>query len=199
MHLPFLTQEDAFIAVIFYVIGTTIVPPLIGVMVNTKDKVYWKERKISNAAVTRLYVFQGAYIGFHLGYFLLFPFALLQSQFHIQSTIWIEFMMMSIPIAIGYASAHLVPYNLIRAYERLNLKDGYIFFVFVIAGPAWAWFLFHFHSQIGLIILLTAITLLTIAMAIQYKRQGNTIIPVLWVITFYGLIFICQIISVFIQ
>jgi hypothetical protein len=195
LRLPFLTQEDAFIAVFFYAIGTAIVPPLIGGMVNTKDQMYWKEKKISNSPTTRLYVFQGAYIGFHLGYFLLFPLALLQSQFQIQSTISIEFMLMAIPIAIGYAGAYLVPYNLIRAYKRLDLKDGYIFFIFVVVGPAWAWFLFNLHSQIGMITLLTAITLLTIAMAIQYKKQGNTIIPVLWIIIFYGLIFICQIIS----
>jgi hypothetical protein len=83
------------------------------------------------------------------------------------------------------------------------LDYGGIFFIFIILGPLWAWFFLEFYEtlitqKLGAILILLSATILAGAMAIQYRRKGNTIIPVLWVILFYGLIFICQIVSFFI-
>lgn len=199
LQQPFTSQENALQIMALYAVGSIILPLFIGIMVNTKDQDFWKEQKISNTLTTRLYVHQGAYVGFHVGYFLLFPFAMIQNQFDIQPIIWVEFMKMIIPMAVGYAGAQLVPHNLWLTYKHLHLKDGSIFFVFIILGPVWAWFFLEFNKSIGILTILMAMTLLTSAMAIQYRRNGNTIIPVLWVIIFYSLIFLCQILSPLIQ
>ena len=184
---------------VMYASGTLILPALIGAMVNTKDREFWQEQKISNALHIRLYVHQGAYIGFHLGYFFLLPLSLMEKQFDLHAPAWVEFIKMLVPILAGYAGAQLVPYNLWRAYKRLHLKDGAIFFVFIFLGPAWMWFVLEFNNYIGIFTLLIAASLLSRAMAIQYRRKGTTVIPVPWLVIFYGFILICQIVSLLIQ
>jgi hypothetical protein len=111
---------------------------------------------------------------------------------------------MSFPLVMGYISAHVVPYNLWRAYGRLWFSDGAIFFVFILLGPLWGWFFFEFYSILispttGIIVILAAITLLVSLMTLQYQRKGNTTIPVHWWIILYSLILICQIILIFIK
>ncbi len=203
LQWPFDSQENAYQAMRLYVAGSILVPLLLSAMIGIKNNTYWQEQEITAHHTLRLFIYQGASVGFHLGYFLIFAFSLTQYYFQAQLAIWVEAVKMLIPLFIGYAGAHLVPYNLWRAYGRLNLKDGGIFFIFIILGPLWAWFFLEFYEtlitqKLGAILILISATILASAMAIQYRQKGNTIIPILWVILFYGLIFICQIVSFFI-
>jgi hypothetical protein len=69
---PFASREDALWALVWYSVGTVIIPALIAARTNTKDNPFWLEHKISNTWNTRLYTHQGASIGFHIGYFVVF-------------------------------------------------------------------------------------------------------------------------------
>lgn len=128
-----------------YAVGSLILPPLIGAVTNTKSNDFWQEQNIENSLVLRLYVHQGAFVGFHVGYFLVFLPSFALSAMDVRST-FIALTTILIPISIAYAAAQLVPYNLWLAYGRLLLKDGAVFFFFVILGPLWAWFFLQFHA-----------------------------------------------------
>ena len=204
LQWPFASQEKAFQVMRLYMAGTITLPIFIGAMTGIKNNVFWQEQKNITQWTLRLFIYQGASIGFHIGYFLIFAFSLAQYYFQTKPAIWIEAAKMILPLFIGYTSAHLIPHNLWRAYGRLQLKDGGIFFIFIILGPLWAWFFLEFYEtlitqKLGALLVLLSATLLVGAMAIQYQRKRNTIIPVLWIIIFYGLIFICQIASLLFQ
>lgn len=204
LHWPFDSQESAQLFMGLYAAGSIIIPLLISGMVGVKNNPFWRDKKTSTTLTFFLYMIQGASISFHIGYFLIFAFSLTQYYFQAQPSIWGEIIKMLIPLFIGYAGAHLVPYNLWRAFGGLHLKDGGIFFIFIILGPLWAWFFLEFYEilitqKLGVIVILLSATILAGAMTIQYRRKGNTIIPLPWVILFYGLIFICQIVLFFIK
>ena len=204
LQWPFATQEQATLALVLYSGGSLILPLLIGALINTKNITFWQEHKIANSLITRLYVHQGAFIGFHLGYFIVFAIGLIRHYFNLQSAGWLELITMAIPLVISHTAAQLTPYNLWHAYRRLHLKDGGIFFVFVILGPLWGWFFFEFYSLLtspltGIFVILAATTLLISLMTWQYRRKGNTVIPIHWWIIFYGIILICQVVSLFIK
>lgn len=201
LQWPFDSQESSQFFMRLYAAGSIMIPLLISVMIGVKNYSFWQDKKTS---LLRLYMIQGASVGFHLGYFVVFALSLTQYYFQIQPSTWGEIIKMLIPLSIGYAGAQLVPHNLWRAYGRLHLKDGGIFFVFVILGPLWAWFFLEFYEilitqKLGVILVLLSASIIAGAMAIQYRRKGNTNLPLFWVILFYGLILICQIASFFIQ
>jgi len=76
LRWPFADQGSAYSAIIMYIGGTLAVPLLIGLLVTTKDSDYWKQQSLTTSRVLRLYTYQGAGIGFNLGYFFVFPFVL---------------------------------------------------------------------------------------------------------------------------
>jgi hypothetical protein len=204
LHWPFSSRENAISVLRMYVGGTLAIPPLIGLLTDTKNNSFWRQHNLATAAVTRLYTHQGAFIGFHLGYFAAFVTGLIRYFFHQHSTIWFDLTAMLFPLLIGYMGARLVPYNLWQAYGRLNLSDGEVFFFFIVFGPLWG-FLFSeiypylLNPIIGAIIILLAITTLVTLMAWQYYRKGTTVIPFYWWIIFIGLMIACQIVVFFIK
>jgi hypothetical protein len=196
LHWPFSSREDAISVLRMYVGGTLAIPPLIGLLTDTKNNTFWRQHNLATAAVTRLYTHQGAFIGFHLGYFAAFVIGLLRYYLHQNPTIWFDLTVMSFPLMVGYIGARLVPYNLWQAYDRLNLTDGEVFFFFVIFGPLWGFLFLEIHPYLlnpifGAMIILLAITTLITLMAWQYRRKGTTVIPFYWWIIFIGLIFAC--------
>ncbi|MBI3152056.1 MAG: hypothetical protein HYZ21_07990 [Chloroflexi bacterium] len=201
LQWPFDSQEGSRFLMRLYAAGSILIPLLVSAMIGVKNNPFWQDKKTS---MLRPYMIQGASVGFHLGYFVIFALSLTQYYFQIQPSIWSEIIKMLIPLSIGYAGAQLVPHNLWRAYGRLHLKDGGIFFIFIILGPLWAWFFLEFYEilitqKLGVILVLLSASMIAGAMAIQYRRKGNTNIPLLWVILFYGLILICQVISLFVS
>jgi hypothetical protein len=204
LYESFLSQKIVIASIVKYVGASILLPPCIGLLTNTKDNPFWQQNKTLSSPMLRLYTYQGAFIGFHLGYFVIFAIHLLMYFLQIRLSITHQFLLMGFPLVMGYISAHVVPYNLWRAYGRLWFSDGAIFFVFILLGPLWGWFFFEFYSILispttGIIVILAAITLLVSLMTLQYQRKGNTTIPVHWWIILYSLILICQIILIFIK
>ena len=204
LQWPFTSDEKSQQAMWLYIAGSILAPLLVSLMVGIRNKDFWHKQGTAALYTFRLFIYQGASIGFHIGYFVIFAISLTQYSFQAQSAIWFEAIKILFPLAIGYTGAHLVPYNLWRAYGKLNLKDGGIFFVFIILGPLWAWFFLEFYEtlitqKLGAIFILISATILVSAMTIQYRRKGTTTIPISWVILFFGLILVCQIALFFIQ
>ena len=204
LHWPFASHTNAVSVMRMYMWGTLAIPPLIGLLTDTKTNTFWQQQGLSSAAVTRLYTHQGAFIGFHLGYFGAFVINLLRYYLHQPPSIWFDLTSMSFSLVVGYMGARLVPYNLWQAYGRLSLSDGEVFFFFIIFGPLWG-FLFleiypYFLNPIfGAVIILMAVTTFIVLTAWQYHRKGSTVIPLYWWLIFLGLILICQIIEVFVR
>jgi hypothetical protein len=67
----------------------------------------------------RLYTYQGSFTGFHFGYCGIFVIYYLMFFFHLGRTAWFEFILAGFPLAMSYVGAHVIPYNLWRAYGRL--------------------------------------------------------------------------------
>ena len=158
------TGENPLQAVGLYVVGSLILPLFVGAMTSTDNNSFWKEQDFPNSVVLRLYVHQGAFVGFHVGYFFIFLFSFLSSILELQPTVFIDLVKTIFPIAVAYVGAQLVPYNLWLAYKRLNLHDGGIFFFFSLLGPIWGMFFLEFYkiltSQLmGTITLLIAMTI----------------------------------------
>lgn len=177
LRLPFTSRENAEIALKLYVIGTLVSPLLVGLLATPLQNTFWQEHNLASNYMTHLYTYQGAGIGFHLGYFGVFALNLLAYYLHIHVALWFEWLETGIILLWGYFAAHLVPYNLWRAYGRLVLGDGQIFFVFFLIGPFWAFFFYEmfplfFTSIVGGLSILTAITLLVLLTAWRQYRSA---------------------------
>jgi hypothetical protein len=179
MNWPYSNQEAALVVIGLYVSASLILPLFIGALINTDKNAFWQQNKEASPAMVRLYVYQGAFIGFHIGYFAVFAANLLLFFFHAGFVTWMQFALLGFPIVMGYVVAHVVPYNLWRAYGRLRLADGAVFFVFSILGPFWGWFFIESYQLLltpftGIFIVLAAFTLLVGVMAWQFHRKGGT-------------------------
>ena len=197
LRWPFSSRESAFVAVVEYAAGSILVPALIGGLINTKDNKFWQDQRFASDLTLRLYTHQGASIGFQLGYFFIFMTSLLRYNLGWTSVTWVELTAAACLLVLGWAGARLVPYNLFAAYKRLSLKDGRIFFVFFLMGPAWAYFLLETYAvlltkALGIYIVLLSITLLLAAMTLRFHQRGTTVIPVHWWLIFWSLILLCQ-------
>lgn len=197
LHWPFLNADHALLAVIGYAVGSILVPALIAALTNTNDTEFWREQKDLRNLNLRLYTHQGASIGFHAGYFVIFVMGLLLYLFGWRFLVWMELVAAVFLVALGYSGALLVPYNLFSAFQRLRLRDGWIFFVFVLVGPAWAYFFFETYDilltrSLGIFIVLAALTIFVAMMAWRYRQSGTTVIPLRWWITFWISFLLCQ-------
>ena len=126
----------------------------------------------------RLYTYQGAGIGFNLGYFFVFPLGLARHYLNLESTAWIEIAAATLGLVLGNTAARVVPYNLWRAYGRLTFKDGGIFFVVALLGPLWGFFFLEYYSILltpilGIIVILLAVTITVIISARQAKDRAK--------------------------
>jgi len=175
LRWPFADQEDILSAAVLYAAGTLTLPTFIGLLAETKNNGFWQKHQLSNSLALRLYTHQGAFIGFQLGYYAVFLIALIRFYLHWPSTPWFELAAMLAPLYMGTMGARVVPYNLWRAFGRLNLRDGAIFFVFVFLGPFWGFFIVQYSSFItasaGVFMVLVSLTLLAGGMARRYKNK----------------------------
>ncbi|MCI0550553.1 MAG: helix-turn-helix domain-containing protein [Anaerolineae bacterium] len=170
----FENRDVALIAIGMYVGGSLGIPLLIGLLVNTKDNDYWKGQTEANSFLVRLYTYQGAGIGFNLGYFLIFPLSLARHYLNLESAAWVTILVATLGLILGNMSARVVPYNLWVAYGRLRFSDGAIFFVVALLGPMWGLFFLEYYSIFqspvwGTLVILLAVTLA----AMITTRQSN--------------------------
>jgi len=178
LRWPFADRDSALLAIGMYVSGTLAIPLIIGLLINTRDNEYWKKHDTVNPFLLRLYTYQGAGIGFNVGYFFVFPFSLARYYLNLESTIWIEIAAVTLGLMMGNMAARVVPYNLWRAYERLTFKDGGIFFVVALLGPLWGFFFLEYYSILltpilGISIILFAVTMIVIVSRQQEKNWAK--------------------------
>jgi hypothetical protein len=197
LRWPFSSRENAWLGIFAYTVGSLTVPVLIGALTNTSDHEFWRERRDVKNLILRLYTHQGASIGFHVGYFVVFMIGLLLYTFGWHSMPWMELISAAFLVALGYASARLVPYNLFAAFKHLSIKDGWIFFGFVLVGPAWGYFFLETYDilltrSLGIFIVLSSVTILLAMMALQYRLSGTTVISPRWWIIFWVSFLLCQ-------
>lgn len=176
LRWPFADRDATLVAVETYIAGTLAIPLLIGMLVDTKNNEYWKQQGLANSKLLCLYTYQGAGIGFNLGYFFVFPLVLIRYYLDFESSRWLEFTAVTLGLILGNTSARVVPHNLWLAYKRLHLADGAIFFVAALLGPLWGLFFLQYHSIlltpfVGSMIILLAFT----NFMIVSMRQSNRI------------------------
>lgn len=173
LRLPFGDHNAAEWAMSLYVAGSLIIPLLIGMLVNTKDSEYWQQLAGLRPLLLRLYTYQGAGIGFNIGYFLVFPLGLARHYLGLESTIWIEVLAATVGLVLGSTGSRVVPHNLWRAYRRHNLKDGGVFFVVALMGPLWGWFFLEYYTILLTPLLGIAVILLALALVVLIARQSS--------------------------
>lgn len=176
LRWPFEDPQTSVIAMEMYIAGTLVIPLLIGLLINTKDNEYWKQQSSANSKLIRLYTYQGAAIGFNVGYFFVLPLVLVRYYLQLGPSIWLEIAAVTLGLILGNMAARVVPYNLWCAYNRLTLTDGGIFFVVALLGPMWGLFFLEYYSILltpvsGIIIILLAITAIVIISTWQARRK----------------------------
>jgi hypothetical protein len=159
-----------------YVVGTLVVPLLIGMLIDTKHNEYWERRGLARSISLRLYTYQGAGIGFNLGYFFILPLVLLRHYLNLSPSIWLEITAVTLGLILGNMGARIVPHNLWLAYRRLLFKDGAIFFVVAFVGPLWGTFFLEYYSILlkpfwGGMVILAALLLVIIIPVGQSKKK----------------------------
>jgi hypothetical protein len=169
---PFVDPEQAWVAMIVYLGGALATPLFVGLLTPTLSNGFWQQQNLTSGRVLRLYTYQGAFMGFHVGYMLVFSAALAGFYLGVGPVRWLAPFASMFIVGAGYAAAHLVPYNLWRAYGRLHLRDGAIVFAFVLFGPVWSFYFINAYTLlltplVGLLIWLVALTLLAAGTAWQ--------------------------------
>jgi hypothetical protein len=162
-----------------YVVGSLVVPLLIGTLVDTKHNEYWQAQELADSRLLRLYTYQGAGIGFNLGYFFVLPLVLIWHYLNLGPSVWLEIIAVTLGLVLGNMSARVVPHNLWLAYRRLHLTDGAIFFVVAFIGPLWGIFFLEYYSVLltpfwGGIVILAALLLFIIIPIGQSKKKTDT-------------------------
>jgi hypothetical protein len=175
LRWPFAHRNAALQAIGMYVVGTLVIPLLIGVLIDTKHSDYWKQQGVVRSKLLRLYTYQGAGIGFNLGYFFVFPVVFAWYHLQLGSSVWLEFAAATLGLLLGNMSARVVPHNLWLAYSRLHFADGAIFFVVALLGPLWGIFFLEFYSVLlepfwGSVVILVAL-LLAIMIPVGHSKK----------------------------
>jgi hypothetical protein len=176
---PFADRRIALQAIEMYIAGTLTIPLLIGLLINTKNNEYWEQQGLADSKLLRLYTYQGAGIGFNLGYFFVFPLILVRYYLGLESSVWLEIAAVTLGLILGNMAARVVPHNLWLAYERVDLADGWMFFVVALVGPVWGIFFLEYYSvlltpALGSIVILLALTGVVIWGIYQSRKKLNT-------------------------
>jgi hypothetical protein len=202
LRWPFASQEDALFAMVVYSSATLLVPLFIALLTQRKSNGFWREQKLDSNRMVYWYIYQGAGIGFSLGYFAAFVIALLGYHLRLPVFLRLEALLSLLPLLGGYIAAPMVPYSLWRAYGRLKFQDGGIFFLSpILFGPVWGLYFLNSHGIFlaplsGLIFILLAVTCLAAMMVWLHYRTGDTIIPVHWWVFIYGSLVVLYEISI---
>jgi hypothetical protein len=175
LQWPFETRAAALQAIGMYIIGTLIIPLGIGMLIDTKHSEYWEAQGLAHSGLLRLYTYQGAGIGFNLGYFFVMPMVLVRHYLDLGASSWPALIAATLGLILANMAARVVPHNLWLAYHRLRFGDGAIFFVVAFVGPLWGIFFLEYYPVLltplwGSTIILLAL-LLFIIITIQQSKK----------------------------
>jgi hypothetical protein len=163
---PFANAMQAWFTIILYAGSAFALPFIIGGLTPTKSDPFWQKPDNPPSWILRLYTHQGAAAGYHVGFAIVFAVWLLLNYLGMtQLPDWLTGLAAVWPVLLGYAAARQVPVNLWRAYGRLRLADGGIFFTLFAFPPFFAWYFFHYYPLLlsatgGLAMILLTVGLL---------------------------------------
>lgn len=143
MQWPYANERQAWQAVVLYGAGAVIIPLIIGALTRTQADVFWAQQPDIDQRTLRAFTYQGAFIGFHVGYLPIVGAALVGHYLGVERVPrWLELIVALWPIILSYAAARQIPFNLWRAYGHLRFsrQDGLFLLAFAGVGPAWAAF-----------------------------------------------------------
>jgi hypothetical protein len=179
LRWPFANRAVALQAIGMYVAGTLVVPLLMGMLIDTKQNEYWQAQGLADSRLLRLYTYQGAGIGFNLGYFFVLPMVLIRHYLNWGGAYWPALIAVTLGLILGNMGARVVPHNLWLAYHRLLLKDGALFFVVAFVGPLWGLFFLEYYSVLlkpfwGGMVILAALLLVLLIPVGQSKKKVDS-------------------------
>jgi hypothetical protein len=179
LRWPFADRSAALQAVGMYIVGTLVIPLLIGMLIDTRHNEYWEAQGLSRSRVLRLYTYQGAGIGFNLGYFFTLPLVLMRHYFDLGPSNWPALIAATLGLILANMGARVVPHNLWLVYHRLRLGDGAIFFVVAFIGPLWGLFFLEYYEVLlapfwGGIVILAALLLFIMIPVAQSRKKTDT-------------------------
>lgn len=177
LRWPFDDRNAALVAITLYAGGTLAIPLVIGLLINTRDNEFWQKQNSADPILLRLYTYQGAAIGFNLGYFFVFPLNLVRYYLHFGQSVWLEWAAVTLALVLGNMSARVTPHNLWIAYGRLKLSDGAILFTVALLGPIWGWMFLQFYMILlapilGTLLILLSVTILVLITALQSRDRA---------------------------
>lgn len=193
MMWPFANDARAWLAAVTYIGAASVLPLGVGILTRTGDE-FWHARAIKSRYV-RLYTYQGAFLGFHIGYAIVFLVKLVASYPGLSHWGLLDGLAAAWPVVLSYAAARQIPFNLWRAYGRLQLDGNMIFFVFVFFPLGFGLFFWVFHPilltpEFGIPILLSSAAFLAALTAWQRRRTGSGVIPVYVWIAIWGIVIV---------
>jgi hypothetical protein len=167
LRWPFLGPEQAHVAALLYVLGAMTVPLGAGALTRTREDEFWVRQGLTRTGVLRMFTHQGAHVGFHLGYMMIFMGALAGYYLGFGSVPrWVESLVAVWPVALSHVAARQVPFNLWRAYKGLRFTRADLgpTLAFTLFGPLWAWFFLLIQgwllwTPMGVVLIWCALTL----------------------------------------
>jgi len=199
LHWPFADRKQVWAITLTYAGSAFALPLLVGGLTRTQGDKFWQQQGLATTWELRLLTHVGAMVGFHVGYMTIFAAALLGFYVGLGAAPhWLEGLVATWPVILGYASARQVPFNLWRAFGNLRFTegDGALLAAFVLIGPLWGAFFFAFYSTLlstplGPTLTLVAIGLLA-GLTVWRRRSDKATIPAyVWALIF-GIVLVLQ-------
>jgi hypothetical protein len=134
---------------------------------------------LAGSRLLRLYTYQGAGIGFNLGYFFVLPLVFIRHYFDLGHSNWPAVTAVTLGLILANMGARIVPHNLWLVYNRLQFRDGAIFFVVAFLGPLWGLFFLEYYPVLltpfwgGIVILVALLLFIMIPVGKSRKRTDT--------------------------
>ena len=190
LHWPFADQAQAWESVVCYMGGVLALPALAALLTNTNKDIFWQQQNLAGKPILRLYTYVGAFMGFNIGYGMVFGVALIGYYLGIKAAPPLLVILGAAwPLVLAYSAARQAPFNHWRAYGDLRLADGGLLLLTagIALGPMLGVFFYAYHPLLlepltGIILFIVAVGLLYLLTAWQ-KKRGHDVIPAhAWVI-----------------
>jgi len=169
LRWPFANQAQAWKTLLWYEGGVLALPALVALLTNTDKDTLWKQQSLAGKPILRLYTYIGAFMGFNIGYVMVFVMALIGYYLEIKAAPgWLVILGAAWPLVMGYSAARQAPFNHWRAYGNLRLADGGIPLLIagMALGPIVGAFFYAYYSW--LLEPLTGIALFAVSVGLLY-------------------------------
>jgi hypothetical protein len=77
LYWPFADQAQAWKVMVWYIGGSFALPALVAVLTDTDKDTFWRQQSLAGRPILRLYTYVGAFMGFNIGYLMVFAVTLI--------------------------------------------------------------------------------------------------------------------------